>query len=276
MIFFAEHLFAQTVDKNLHVTYIANEGFMLQTKNKKVLIDALFTNGYGAFPTPSQSTLQKIINADPPFDQVAAYLLTHYHGDHADSKLIRAYLTRHPEIKLITSLPSLVFIDGEEFGFVKLEKQFVEMTPKQNMSISQTINGIDVEAMGIKHLSFFQDGVDVEKYMFNLGYYLKLDGIGILHTGDASMETFKNYMEKNAHLKSPVDVAFVYFDMLKNGKADIDYLKKTINPKHIVIMHVWKGAYEEWSQKIEELKKYFPNLWFPKVEMETKTYNIDR
>src|SRR4051794_8724048 len=91
LIFFAEHLFAQTADKNLHVTYIANEGFMLQTKNKKILIDALFTNGYGAFPTPSQSTLKKIVNADPPFDQVAAYLLTHYHGDHADSKLIRAY-----------------------------------------------------------------------------------------------------------------------------------------------------------------------------------------
>ncbi len=204
ILFFVNTAYAQT--EGVNVTYIANEGFLLRTQNKKVLIDALFTNGYGAFPTPSQNVITKIIDATPPFDMVDAYLLTHYHKDHSDSKLIRSYLTKHPQMKLVTSKPSLVFIDGEEFGFVKLKHQFVEMTPKEDRYVETVVSEMKIRALGLKHLSYFQDGVDIEEYMFNMGFYINMDGVGILHTGDASMETFKKFMLKNKRWKEHVDV----------------------------------------------------------------------
>jgi L-ascorbate metabolism protein UlaG (beta-lactamase superfamily) len=269
ILFSINTVYAQS--ESAKITYIANEGFLIETQNKKVLIDALFTNGYGAFPVPSENTVNKILNAAAPFDKIDAYLLTHYHKDHSDSKLIRSYLTKQLDVKLITSKPSLVFMDGEEFGFVKLKRQFVEMTPKEDRHLATTVKDIDVKALGLKHLAYFQDDIDIEEYMFNMGFYIKMDGVGILHTGDASMETFKKYMKKNKRWRDRVDVAFVYFNMLKEGEQALEYLKKTINPKHIVIMHVWTGAQEEWTQKTEELRKYFPNLWFPVQEMDTRS-----
>lgn len=59
--------------------------------------------------------------------------------------------------------------------------------------------------------------------------------------------------------------------MLKDGKEAIEYLRKTVNPKHIVVMHVWSNAYSEWIKKVEELKAFFPKLWFPTMELESKT-----
>ncbi|SHF35275.1 MBL fold metallo-hydrolase [Dysgonomonas macrotermitis] len=276
LLLFTHSVFAQVKTDSLHVTYIANEGFILETKNKKILIDALFTDGYNAFASPTQNCIDNIMNAQSPFDNIDALLLTHYHKDHADSKLIRGYLTKHPQMKLITSKPSLVFIDGEEFGFITLKNQFEEMTPQENQSVFRTVNGIDIQALGIKHLSFFQNGIDLEEYMFNMGYHLNIDGINVFHSGDASMETFKKYIQDNGKWKAPVDVAIIYFDMLQNGKTDIEYLKETINPKYIIIMHVWNNAQEEWTKKVEELKVYFPNIWFPKQEMESRWLNTTR
>ena len=47
--------------KDLQVTYLANEGFLLRTSSHKVLIDALFKDGYGAFAVPPKETLQQIM-----------------------------------------------------------------------------------------------------------------------------------------------------------------------------------------------------------------------
>jgi hypothetical protein len=42
-------------DNSPKVTYIANEGFLLEHEGKKVLIDALFDAGAGRLLSPSQS-----------------------------------------------------------------------------------------------------------------------------------------------------------------------------------------------------------------------------
>jgi Predicted Zn-dependent hydrolases of the beta-lactamase fold len=78
-------IFSQVKTTDLQVTYIANEGYMLKTKHHKILIDALFTDGYAYFATPSKESLDKIMNAEAPFDSVNLCFLTHYHKDHSDS-----------------------------------------------------------------------------------------------------------------------------------------------------------------------------------------------
>ncbi|MDP4270594.1 MAG: MBL fold metallo-hydrolase [Bacteroidota bacterium] len=267
-------VFSQTKTRDLHVTYIANDGFMLKTKHHKILIDALFTDGYGYFATPTKETLSQIMNAEAPFDSVNFCFLSHYHKDHSDSKLMNDYLSKFPSVKLITTKPSLVFIDGEQFRFVKLKKQFCELTPETNKSIKLTIDNVTVKALGLKHMPYIEDGIDIEQYMKNVGFYINMDGVGIFHSGDTKMEQFKDYMAKNGHWKEPVDVAFVYYELLNNGKADLDYLKKTINPRHIVVMHMPPSLYGEWSKKVEQLKQTFPEITLFKDALENKTIGL--
>jgi L-ascorbate metabolism protein UlaG (beta-lactamase superfamily) len=261
-------IIAQSGKKELQVTYIANEGFMLKSLHHKVLIDALFSDGYGYFACPSNEAIKQILSTTAPFDSVDLCFLTHYHKDHSDSELMCEYLSKHPSIKLVTTRPSLVFIDGEQFGFIKLKKQFCEITPETNKSISQTINTIPVKVLGIKHMSFFQDGYDLEEYMVNVGFYINMDGIMIFHSGDTKMDNFKDYVSTNGSSEDPVDIAFVYYELLNDGKPDLEYLLKTLNPKYIVVMHVPPSQYEDWSKKVEQLKPVFQNIILFKDELE--------
>jgi Predicted Zn-dependent hydrolases of the beta-lactamase fold len=140
--------------------------------------------------------------------------------------MMNDYLSKFSSVKLVTSKPSLVFIDGEQFRFVKLKKQFCELTPETNKSIKLTIDNVTVKALGLKHMSYIEDGVDIEQYMKNVGFYINMDGVRIFHSGDTKMDNLKDYIAKNGQWKDLVDVAFVNYELLNGGKVDLDYLKK--------------------------------------------------
>jgi L-ascorbate metabolism protein UlaG (beta-lactamase superfamily) len=259
---------------NLQVTYIANEGFMLKSQHHKILIDALFSEGYNYFDYPSPEVTNKILSSTAPFDSIGLCFITHYHKDHSDSKLIREYLSKYPSVKLVTTRPSLVFIDGEEFGFIKLKGQFCEITPETNKYIDRTINDIPVKVLGLKHMSFYQDGYNLEEYMTNVGFYINLDGIRVFHSGDTKMENFREFMIKNKSLKVPVDIAFVNYELLNEGKTDLNFLIKTLNPKHIVVMHVPPSIYDIWANKVGQLKQIFPNIILFKKSLDNQTIEL--
>jgi len=56
--------------KAIDITYIANEGFLISSRDSKVLIDGIFTEGFGRFQTPTAETLAKESQASPPFDNI--------------------------------------------------------------------------------------------------------------------------------------------------------------------------------------------------------------
>lgn len=266
--------FSQVANRDLKITYLANEGFLLASSKHKVLIDALFSNGYGAFAVPPKEVTDNIINAKAPFDSIDLYLLTHYHYDHCDPVLINQYLSRHKSIPFVTSKPSIVFIDGSCFGFNAKKKQFQVITPELNQSISKIINDVPVKVFGLKHLSYFRDSVDLEENMYNVSYLMDLDGIKIFHSGDIEKNAFQLYLKQNKKWKDQVDVAFLYKGLLESGEADLEFILNTLHPKYIVVMHVKPNEYEEWDIKVSKLKTKFPNILFLKKPMDSEIIYI--
>ena len=54
--------------KNVEVTYIANEGFLIKVGDKKILIDALFGDkDYGFCDIPTESTMNSILKSENHF-----------------------------------------------------------------------------------------------------------------------------------------------------------------------------------------------------------------
>lgn len=266
--------YSQILPNNLQIISVANEGFLLASPTHKVLIDALYSEGYGAFSVPPKEVTDEIMDAKAPFDNIDLYLLTHYHKDHCDGAMINSYLTKYPNIPFIASWPSVVFIDGNCFGFIGKKKQFRVMTPEINKSTSQTIRNIRVKAIGLKHLSFFKDSIDLEETMFNVSYLFEMDGIKVFHSGDIKRNAFDEYLKENRQWTDSVDVAFLYYNLLKSGEADLDYIVKMLHPKYIVLMHIPPRMNDEWTVKTEQLKKKFGNILFFKNSMDSRTINI--
>ncbi len=267
-------IYSQLKQNEIQVTNIANEGFLIKSINHKILIDALFSDGYGIFAVPSKDLINQIMEAKTPFDSISLYFLTHYHKDHCDPGVISKYLKKYPDIKIVTNKPSLVFIDGEQFGFVLQQKQFCEITPGINQSISQTINDIPVKVFGLKHLSYFKDGIDLEEYMYNAGYLVDLDGIKIFHSGDIMINSLRDYIERKGKWNDRIDIAFLYCDLIKD-ESDLEFILTTLNPRYIVIMHVPPADNNKWQSSIEKLKKRFANIVFFKNSMDTQNFNLN-
>jgi len=260
----------------LQVTYIANEGFLLASSTHKILIDALFSNGYGSFSVPPKEVTDNIMNAKAPFDSINLFLLTHYHKDHCDPVLINKYLSNYKNIPFVTSRPSIVFIDGNCFGFIGKKKQFNVITPEINQSISKTVNNISMKVFGLKHLSFYnKDSIDLEETMFNVSFLFEMDGIKIFHSGDINKNAFQDYFAlHNNKWTDSIDVAFLYKGLLESGESDLDYIINILHPKHIVVMHVLPSEDKTWADKIEKLKDRFPNIIYFRNSMDSKTISF--
>lgn len=263
-------------ENSLAVTYVGNEGFLLQSSTKKVLFDALFTNGYNTFAVPSKVVADEIMSAKAPFNDVDLCVLSHYHADHCNSELINKYLSKHQNVPFVASKPSIDFINGNCFNFVLLKKQFQIMTPEINQSVSKEVSGISIKAFGLKHLSFFKNGIDMEENMFNVSHLLEMDGIRVFHSGDIMKNAFQDYIAANGKWTEPVDVAFLYYKLLESGESDLDYILSVMNPKFIVLMHIPPEDVKEWTGKTEKLKEKFSNIVLFKnsLPMDTKILDI--
>jgi L-ascorbate metabolism protein UlaG (beta-lactamase superfamily) len=252
--------YSQVHQNELQINFIANEGFLLKTETKQVLIDALFTEGYGYFDVPSADVIKDIMNDKVPYDNVNLYFLTHYHGDHCNSALINEYLTKHKKVLLVTSKPSIDFINGNCFNFILLKKQFCEITPEINQSVSKSIKDIPVKVFGLKHMSYYRDSIDMDENMFNVSFWFNIDGIKVFHSGDIQKNAFQDYLTHNKKWTDSTDVAFLYYGLFESGVSDLDYILSVLHPRYIVIMHLPPSIDKEWSVKVDQLKKSYPNI----------------
>lgn len=265
--------FSQVPKHNLEITYISNEGFLLTSINHKILIDGLYSNGYGIFSVPPKEVPDKIMNTEAPFDNIEMLMLTHYHKDHCDPELINKYLSKYKNVRFVSSEQSIVFIDGNCFGFIGKKKQFDIMTPELNQSVSKTVDNVPIKAFGLKHLSFYnKDSIDLEQTMFNVSFLFEMDGIRIFHSGDIEKDAFQNYL-KNHKWTDSVDIAFLYEGLL-DSESGLDYVLNLLHPKYIVAMHVQPKEEEACVDKIKKLKTRFPNIMFFRNPMDSKIVHI--
>jgi L-ascorbate metabolism protein UlaG (beta-lactamase superfamily) len=266
---------AQTKKQELNITYVANDGYLISSAAKKVLIDALFTEGYGFFITPSKEIINSMLKAEKPFDNVNLCLLTHHHDDHLNPELLIDYLTQQKSVHLVTSKTSLDFIDQKKKIPALLKDRIHEITPPLFKSLSETGNGISVKSTALKHMARMKDGVDLNTGYFNTSFLVDMDGIKVFHAGDINLDSFQEYVKQNGEWDDKVDVAFLYFQNFENGETDLSYIIETLYPKYIVVMHLPPSYMAEWTPKIEKLRTKFPNFLLFTKEGETQTLSID-
>ncbi len=268
--------FSQVTKHNLKITYISNEGFLLTSTNHKILIDGLYSEGYGIFSVPPKEVTDKIMNAEAPFDNIEMLMLTHYHKDHCDPVLNNQYLSKYKNVRFVTTKQSVVFIDGNCFGFIGKKKQFDIITRALNQSVSKIVDNVPINAFGLKHLSFYnKDSVNLEETIFKVSFLFEIDGIKIFHSGDTEMDAFQDYLKEHEWTDS-VDVAFLYKGLFKSGEKGLDYILNLLHPKYIVIMHVQLNEAGAWVDKVDKLKTRFPNIIYFRNPMDSITISIDK
>lgn len=217
--------------KTIDITYIANEGFIISGENDKILIDGIFTQGWGKYHTPSQQTLILEHKALSPFDNLSVILISHYHADHINTDYVVEHMVNDNNPVLICPLQvNNLLALSKDYNTIK--GRVVAITPEYIAKIDTIVQKMNFKIISLQHAN--DDNQEIQ----NLGFIFSVNGFKIFHPGDALSNNLSAY--ESLHLTNDsIDIAFLprwFFDSEygEKGNVIINYLK----PKAIIMMHI--------------------------------------
>ncbi len=224
----------------VEITYLANEGVMISSAGKKVLIDALLREGLEEYQRVPSDQLEKIETGRAPFDKVSVALVSHFHRDHFDARSVARFLENNPQSVVASSTEVVEAVRKEQSE--KTRQRIREVMPDWKQRVQQNFDGIEVTFLRIRHTHQRNYGVH------NLGHIIRMGGKKFLHIGDAEVLA-ENFAGLSLQQEG-IEVALLPFWFLISdaGRAVVnDHIK----PRHIVALHIPPQGAENWARQIK-------------------------
>lgn len=250
---------SQTVT-NVEITYIANEGVLISSSGKQVLIDGLHRE-YGpdyAFLPPTERNL--IETAKPPFDKIDLIFVSHLHLDHFHPESVGLHLQQNPKTVLVSSQQVVNEVEKNFRAYQSIQARVIGVSPVWKQRVAMKVAGIDFEVLGIRH------GTGRHATIQNLGHLIKLGGKKLLHVGDADTAA-ENFQDLKMN-EEGIDIAFipVWFLIDTQGQRIV---RELIKPKRIIAVHI---SPRDRDDTVEQIKKVFPDAVAFTTMLEKKSY----
>ncbi|HET9426137.1 MAG TPA: MBL fold metallo-hydrolase [Gemmatimonadaceae bacterium] len=208
------------------VTFLANEGVLLSSGTRKVLIDALF-DPYSMYAVPHDSTQGALRQARAPFDSVDLVLVTHWHGDHFGAAPVAMHLAANPRATLVASQQVMDSLRRyAPARSIAASRTLARAVPSGERR-REVINGVPVEILGVTH------GSGRHRDVQHRGYIVEMGGRRILHLGDTEFTEaeFSRLRLDTAR----IDVALLPVWALSNNR---EIVERWIKPRQVVAFHL--------------------------------------
>jgi L-ascorbate metabolism protein UlaG (beta-lactamase superfamily) len=247
-------------NSRLTVTYIANEGVLISSGQKQVLIDGLHREYKPDYAFPPEALLGSLEFARPPYNQIDMLLVTHIHLDHFHPRSVGLHLKNNPSAILVSSEQVAESLKKEFGRLGEIEARVRRVTPQWKTNIALNAAGINLKVLGLRHAN------PQFSWIQNLGYLIEINGKKLLHIGDADMtdENFSSFRLS----QEGIDIAFIpYWYMLSDKGRSL--VREQIRPKQIVAVHISPAEAESMA---EQIRKVFPEaIAFTRI-MESKSF----
>lgn len=271
LIILSQLLHAQN---SYEVTYVSNEGFIVQLDDKKVLIDGLFDTIDGKWcDSPDKETVELMRNAQAPFDSISVIAITHKHRDHFDRSIVIEHLLNNPSGVLVCP-QQVTKVLSEDRHYQTIRSRIVSITPDTLKTIDTTISNISIRSLRLEHSHYLESdpitGLSKNRHsnIENLGYLMRYKGKSIFHCGDTNPLNKKEYENFALH-EEGVDLAFLDRLFISKGLEGWEVIDTYIQPKQIILMHIAPSnspTFEDYVNQIPEM-----TLFSDKLESRTIT-----
>ena len=230
----------------VEITYIANEGVLVSSDGKQVLIDGLHREYERAYAFLPPADREKIETAKAPFDKIDLILVSHRHLDHFHPESIGLHLQHNPKALLVSSQQVVDEVEKNFKDYQAIKARVTGATPPWKEKVAMKVAGIDFEILSLRH------GTGRHASIQNLGHIIKLGGKKLLHIGDA--DTAVENFEKFNLDEEGIDIAFIPFWFLL-GTEGQTIVREHIKPKQIIAVHI---SPDESEQITSQIKQVFP------------------
>ncbi len=236
-------VFGQNSNKQksgLSITYIGNEGIVIETGKQQIVIDGLHDK-YLMYTTLEQPQLDDLINARKPFERVSLILASHFHLDHFNAKMVGAHLQNNPKARFIGTQQAANDFAKVFAGFEQIKDRVQPTMPNFKERIDLTFGDVKVSVLRLWHSGPL-------RATENLGYLLTVNSKKLLHVGDADMSV-ENY-EPYKLTSEKIDVAFLPYWYLLDSKGAA-FVRQHIPAKQVVAVHIPPADAESVTKKIK-------------------------
>lgn len=243
------------------ITYISNDGFLITSKTKKIVVDSLIDNPWGYSNTPDK-VFADMVSARPPFERIDLLLFSHAHRDHFEPEMAVKVLKGHPETILVGNeivCKELKEAAGDDFP--QISQQVKNINPDWGRIVAETINGVNLKIFPVNH------GMPERPYV-TLAFILDMNGINVLHMGDIYAPSNEEYFKTFQLQNMDIDVAFIdpFFLLDKIGQQ---MAKEFIQPKQIIPMHMRDHEIEKYARA---LANFYTNINVFRESLEKKIF----
>ena len=231
----------------VEITYIANEGVLISSGGKQVLIDGLHREYQPDYAFLPPAERERIETAKAPFDEIDLILVSHQHLDHFHPESIGFHLQHNTKAQLVSSQQVVDEVEKNFKGYQAIKSRVTGATPPWKEKVAMKVAGIEFEILGLRH------GTSRHATIQNLGHVIKLGGKKLLHIGDADTAV-ENFDRFNLD-EEGIDIALIPFWFLL-GTDGQTIVRDHIKPKQIIAVHISPADSEKITGQIKQL---FPN-----------------
>jgi len=228
---------------NCKITYISNEGFLIEYNGVKVIIDGIFGPVEDNWcDSPAEETANLMRNSLPPFDNIDLIATTHYHRDHFDAGIMTDHLLSNSKAILICPEQTGAMLK-DKLPFEIFNERIISYTPASYNDTILRVAGFEVRMMRLEHSHYMESdsltGGEINRHrdVENVGYLFTINGRKFFHCGDTNPLNEKEY-EVYALNEENIDVAFIERLFYAYGDKTIEILNKYINPQMTFLMHI--------------------------------------
>lgn len=251
----------------LTVTYIGNEGFLLEAGGRKVLVDALVRPDRPVYVEVSAATRRKLEAAEAPFDDVDLVLATHHHGDHFDPRAVGRHLAASPRAVFVSTPQARAELARSFADFEAIADRVRAPVPAPGERVSMPELGLAV--LDLHH------GRDRDPPVENRGFVIELGGWTLLHVGDT--EATRPDLAPFRLAEVGIDLAFLPDWFLAAAPWE-GLTEELVRPRRIVVIHLppgWDrgaGADDRRArQRVDEIRLRHPDALVFRRELEAQT-----
>ncbi len=232
--FGSSFLTAPAPASELRLTYLANEGFLIEeqdgeSRGRAVLIDAFVPEPYSIYAQLEPKAWAEMLAGEGRFNRIDLALVSHRHGDHLQPGAAALFLEAHPETLLVTSPQVLAMIEKAGPLSAAAKGRTREILPVEGKSETLSMDGLQVEVLNLRH------GGERHREVQNLGHILHLAGKTLLHVGDVetSHEVFAPY--RLAERQIDISLVPYWFFLSPEGR---EIVNRHLRGKITVAVHI--------------------------------------
>lgn len=217
-----------SVEGEPELRYVANSGVLVTVGGRRFLIDAPIRDGIAPYATSPAIERNRLETARPPYDDVDAILITHWHEDHFSPEAIAAHLAHNPRALFVSS-PEVV----ERLRRVAPDLPAARLRPvlpSPGHSEQVWVAGVPVHVLRVRHNPSRRLPEQHVAFLID-------DSTPVLHVGDAD-PTADNFALLRA--LPNVDLALLPFWYVVN-ETNRRFFAESIRPRRVVAIHLPPG-----------------------------------